>query len=236
MGGNMKITPISEGTLMVEFSAVISAETTQCIADFVTYFERQYTAFIVEIVPSYTKVMLQYKLSQCDFNQLQHICLNWYQEYNIDQRRAPVKVHQLAIYYHPEVGPDLPSLAMSRQLSIEAVIALHSRQTYDIGAIGFAPGFAFLSSVDEAIAVPRHQTPRPCVPAGSVGIADQQTAIYPQTSPGGWHIIGNCPQSVFETTTYPQSCFAVGDKVKFNAIDRATFLALGGVICPVWPS
>ncbi len=108
------------------------------------------------------------------------------------------------------------------------MIKLHSRQFYDVGAIGFAPGFAFLSAVDEAIAVPRHSTPRQYVPAGSVGIADQQTAIYPQKSPGGWHIIGNCPQSVFEAQSYPQSCFAIGDKVKFDPIDRSEIFGTWG--------
>ncbi|KJG06362.1 allophanate hydrolase subunit 1 [Photobacterium kishitanii] len=229
----MKISPISEGILMVEFSDIISAETTQCIAAFVDYIQQQYSPFIVEVVPSYTKVMLQYKLSQCDFTQLQQISLKWYQGYNIKRQSISAKVHHLEVYYHPEVGPDLQALARLCQLSIEAVIKLHSRQFYDVGAIGFAPGFAFLSAVDEAIAVPRHSTPRQYVPAGSVGIADQQTAIYPQKSPGGWHIIGNCPQSVFEAQSYPQSCFAIGDKVKFDPIDRSRFLELGGTICPV---
>ncbi|OBU45151.1 hypothetical protein AYY26_01680 [Photobacterium phosphoreum] len=228
----MEITPISEGTLMVEFSAVISSETTQCIADFIAHIQQQYGPFIVEIVPSYTKVMVQYKLGQCDFVQLQQSSLLWYQEYKIERQSISVKQHHLAVYYHPDVGPDLHSLAISRQLSIEAVIELHSRQIYEVGAIGFAPGFAFLSVVDEAIAVPRHSRPRQYVAAGSVGIADQQTAIYPQKSPGGWHIIGNCPQSLFEAQSYPQSCFAIGDKVKFVPIERAQFLDLGGVICP----
>ena len=228
----MKITPISEGTLMVEFSAVISAETTQTIADFVTYIQRQYGLFIVDIVPSYTKVMLQYKLDRCDFKQLQQSSLQWYQGYDPQQQLTIVTVHHLAVYYHPEVAPDLQPLAASKQLSIEAVIELHSCQIYDVGAIGFAPGFAFLSTVDSILSTPRHATPRQYVPAGSVGIADQQTAIYPQHSPGGWHIIGNCPQSVFEAETYPQSCFAIGDKVKFYSINRSQFLALGGVICP----
>lgn len=228
----MKITPISEGTLIVEFSAVISTETTQMIADFVTYIQQQYGSFIIDIVPSYTKVMLQYKLGGCNFEHLQQSCQYWYQDYDIDHRSKVVTIHHLAVYYHSDVGPDLQPLAASRKLSVGAVIELHSGQTYDVGAIGFAPGFAFLSTVDSRIAVPRHATPRQYVPAGSVGIADQQTAIYPQHSPGGWHIIGNCPQSLFEADTYPQSCFSIGDKVKFDPIDRSQFLALGGVICP----
>lgn len=219
---------------MVDFSAVICSETTQAIADFITYIEQQYGAFLIEIVPSYTKVMLQYKLGKCDFNQLQQSCLQWYQDYKAERALTSVKVHHLAVYYHPEVGPDLQPLAISCQLSIETIIELHSRQIYEVGAIGFSPGFAFLSAVDKSITVSRHSTPRDYVPAGSVGIAEQQTAIYPQNSPGGWYIIGNCPQSVFKTTSYPQSCFAIGDKVKFDPIDRTQFLDLGGVICPNW--
>lgn len=230
----MEITPISEGTLMVEFSAVIAPEITQCIADFIVYIQQQYAPYIIEIIPSYTKVLLQYKLGTCDFEQLQQTILIWSQDYEYQQRSSIATVHHLSVYYDIEVGPDLPVLAALKHLSIEAVIEVHSRQIYDVGAIGFTPGFAFLSLVEPKIAISRHATPRQFIPAGSVGIADQQTAIYPQCSPGGWQIIGNCPQSVFEADTYPQSCFKIGDKVKFDPIERSQFLDLGGVICSAW--
>lgn len=82
--------------------------------------------------------------------------------------------------------------------------------------------------MDDEIAMPRLLSPRLQIPAGSVGIADNQTAIYPDQSPGGWHIIGNCPQSLFLADQYPLSIFSIGDQVQFVAITKQEFLDLGG--------
>ncbi|MEX1056618.1 MAG: carboxyltransferase domain-containing protein, partial [Natronospirillum sp.] len=95
---------------------------------------------------------------------------------------------------------------------------------------GFNPGFAFMGKVDEAIASPRHRTPRAAVAPGSVGIADEQTAIYPLKSPGGWQIIGRSPARMFDPSGNLQhaSLLQVGDQVRFQPIDRATFVNMGG--------
>ncbi|MDX2348894.1 MAG: carboxyltransferase domain-containing protein, partial [Porticoccus sp.] len=113
-------------------------------------------------------------------------------------------------------------------LSVDEVIALHQAQEYRVYAIGFAPGFAYLGQVDERIAAPRLATPRPQVPRGAVGIADRQTAIYPAVSPGGWNLIGLCPQPMFDPNNDPSMPVQVGDRVRFRGIDRQTFLDLGG--------
>ena len=95
-------------------------------------------------------------------------------------------------------------------------------------AVGFAPGFAYLGEVDERIAASRLATPRQQVPRGSVAIADRQTAVYPAQSPGGWNLIGVCPQRMFDPNLIPSMPVQVGDRVRFDAIDKQTFLALGG--------
>ena len=81
--------------------------------------------------------------------------------------------------------------------------------------LGFLPGFAYMGSVDETIAVPRKPTPRLRVAAGSVGIAGQQTGVYPLDAPGGWHIIGRAGVTPFEPERVPPSLFAPGDEVRF---------------------
>ncbi|GAL06566.1 allophanate hydrolase 2 subunit 1 [Photobacterium aphoticum] len=138
----------------------------------------------------------------------------------------------LPVYYGRDVGPDLQAVAEHAGLSVEEVIAIHSGQTYTVCAIGFAPGFAFLASVDARIAMPRQVTPRQQVPAGSVGIANQQTAVYPNASPGGWQIIGNCPVGLFSPDATPMTPFSVGDTVQFTPIDREAFLQQGGELWP----
>lgn len=137
---------------------------------------------------------------------------------------------RLPVYYDPEVALDLIALAQRAQLSIAQLIALHTGRTYNAYANGFAPGFCYLGSVDPALAAPRHATPRASVAAGSVAIADRQTAVYPRQSPGGWHIIGRCPVSLFDANHQPPNAINVGDSVQFYAIERAQFLDLGGVL------
>ncbi|MEF1306782.1 carboxyltransferase domain-containing protein, partial [Vibrio owensii] len=104
-----------------------------------------------------------------------------------------------------------------------------TKPVYTVSAIGFAPGFAFLSDVSPELNMPRHHTPRTNVPAGSVAIADSKTAVYPSDSPGGWNIIGRTPISLF-TDTPPFIPFEVGDKVTFGSISKQEFVSLGGVL------
>jgi KipI family sensor histidine kinase inhibitor len=134
----------------------------------------------------------------------------------------------LPVYYAPESGEDLEALAANAGLSIEEVIALHSGSEYRVYAIGFAPGFAYLGQVDERIAAPRLATPRQKVPRGAVAIADRQTAVYPATSPGGWNLIGRCPTRMFDPDASPTMPVNVGDRVRFEPINREQFLTLGG--------
>ena len=103
---------------------------------------------------------------------------------------------------------------------------------YRVYAIGFAPGFAYLGNTDKRIEIPRKQTPRLRVPAGSLAIADRQTAIYPKQSPGGWQIIGRTPISLIDFQRENLTVFEMGAQVSFTPIDKATFLDTGGVLLP----
>jgi KipI family sensor histidine kinase inhibitor len=105
---------------------------------------------------------------------------------------------------------------------------LHQATEYQVYAIGFAPGFAYLGQVDERIAAPRLSTPRQKVPRGAVAIADRQTAVYPAPSPGGWNLIGLCPTAMFSPASEPIMPVTVGDRVRFEAIDKSRYLELGG--------
>jgi KipI family sensor histidine kinase inhibitor len=136
----------------------------------------------------------------------------------------------LPVYYHP--AWDLAAVAERAGLSTTQVIDVHQSVEYRVYAIGFAPGFAYLGELDQRLATPRLVSPRPEVPQGAVGIADRQTAVYPAESPGGWNILGLCPTALFKPeyagTAEALMPFAVGDRVRFQSINRSEFLALGG--------
>ncbi|MFT7287705.1 MAG: KipI family sensor histidine kinase inhibitor [Halieaceae bacterium] len=135
---------------------------------------------------------------------------------------------EIPVYYAPESGADLESIAQRAKLSCDEVIAIHSQTEYRVYAIGFAPGFAYLGEVDERIAAPRLSTPRQRVPRGAVAIADRQTAVYPAVSPGGWNLIGRSPLRMFDPAAQSPMLVSVGDRVRFQAVDRQEFLSMGG--------
>lgn len=133
----------------------------------------------------------------------------------------------------PRVGPDLEPLARRKQLGVAELIRRHSQREYRVFALGFSPGFAFMGLVEEALAAPRLATPRQRIAAGSVGIAERQTAVYPQASPGGWNLLGRCPVRLFDLTLDGYSLLRAGDRVRFEPIGHAEFVRLGGDDTPL---
>lgn len=187
---------------------------------------------LVELVPSYTTLMLQYDLAQLDDAQARALCdqaLTGLEPAAADGGRELA----LPVWYHASVGPDLEALARQRGLPVDEVIALHSGRAYSVFALGFAPGFGFMGLVDPRLASPRLATPRQRVAAGSVGIAERQTAIYPAVSPGGWNLIGRSPARLFDPALEGFSLLRPGDRVRFVPVQRDEFLRLGGDDTPM---
>ncbi len=131
----------------------------------------------------------------------------------------------LPVCYDRELGPDLESWAAGAGLSVEEAVGLHCGRTYTVLATGFAPGFAYLGDVDERIAAPRRPSPRRRVAAGSVGIADRRTGVYPADSPGGWQLIGRVPSALFADAAERTARFTPGARVAFRQIGPKEFAA-----------
>ena len=145
------------------------------------------------------------------------------------RHRSPTPL-QVPVAYGGEFGPDLDEVAAFAGCSPQAVIDRHCGRTYRVCMLGFLPGFAYMASVDERIAMPRRAAPRLRVAAGSVGIAGLQTAIYPRESPGGWRIIGRTPVSLFDPNHTRPGLFSPGDHVQFVPVTEAS--RLGGESSP----
>jgi inhibitor of KinA len=129
----------------------------------------------------------------------------------------------IPVCYGGAFGPDLEELAGLHQLGVTDVIKLHTSAIYTVYMIGFVPGFAYLGGMDERLATPRKASPRPAIPAGAVGIAGQQTGVYPLQTPGGWQIIGQTPLKLFDATKPQPSLLKAGDKVVFKPINLKEF-------------
>lgn len=129
----------------------------------------------------------------------------------------------IPVCYGGQAGEDLQDVATYAHMSPEEVIARHTRATYRVAMLGFAPGFPYLLGLDPALAMPRRSHPRTRVPAGSVAIGGMQTGIYPQALPGGWQLIGRTPLRLFDAVADTPSLLQPGDRVRFQAIDECEF-------------
>lgn len=230
----IQLVQVNESALMITFGDRIDPELPHYIARLNHTISQQLGTAITDAIPSYTSLLLEYHPLKITARQLMTSVQSIQKQLEHSTERLPSRTIILPVYYGAPVAPDLDSLARTHQLSPEEVIAIHSQQQYSVCAIGFAPGFAFLAAVDPLIATPRHPKPRRQIPAGSVGIADKQTAVYPNASPGGWQIIGNCPCSLFDPMAEPIMPFSVGDTVKFKPIDVEEYQSLGGKLCQDW--
>ncbi|MBF7142496.1 MULTISPECIES: 5-oxoprolinase subunit B family protein [Pseudomonas] len=184
---------------------------------------------LVEVVPSYTTVMVQYDiLAMTPEAARQHVKVAL--QGLMPAELAGGREHRVPVWYDPSVGPDLSRLADLSGLAVEEVVRRHCAKPYRVFALGFTPGFAFMGLVEPALAAPRLTTPRQQVAAGSVGIGERQTAIYPSASPGGWNILGRTPVALFCEGV---SLFQPGDSVQFEAITRHRFVEMGGDTTPL---
>lgn len=130
---------------------------------------------------------------------------------------------EIPVCYGGEFGPDLTNLCEKLSLQPRQLIELHSSALYSVLTIGFAPGFAYLGPLPEALQTGRLASPRPRVPAGSVGIASAMTGVYPLASPGGWPLIGRTPKKLFEATAPNPFLFKPGASVRFVPIEHGEF-------------
>ena len=117
-------------------------------------------------------------------------------------------------------GPDLDEVASLTGLSSLEVAYRHRSSMYTVAFCGFAPGFAYLTGIDRTLRLPRRDTPRIRVPAGSVAIADEYTGIYPRSSPGGWHLIGTTDLAVWDLERDPVTWLSPGTRVRFEEVTR----------------
>jgi KipI family sensor histidine kinase inhibitor len=225
----MKFSISSVDSLIIYFGDVITKETSSKVKNAYRFLKNQNIDGLIEIIPSYTSIFITFDIFKYDYESLKIslektlININTKDEFE-------EKLITIDVYYGLEVAFDLEKIAFEKSLTIDEVIQIHSNKIYDVYAIGFLPAFAYLANVDEKISTSRLQTPRKEVPKGSVAIADNQTAVYPQNSPGGWNIIGKTTIELFDKKQDTLSIFEIGNKVKFNPISKEEFLFQGGIL------
>lgn len=193
---------------------------------------------LIDLVPSYTTLLVHYDPLLLTPGEARSRLATMLTDLEPEEQGAPGEgslgeIKELQVWYDDSVGPELSLLQQHSGLSREAVIEAHSGQEYSVFALGFAPGFAFMGSLPDELVLPRLDTPRKRVPAGSVAVANRQTSAYPRVSPGGWNLIGRTSAKLFDRERDGFSLLRVGDRVRFVAVDRARFEEAGGDTTPV---
>lgn len=217
-----KILLCGDTGISVEFGDSIDPEINSRVRRLFTALKSQRRPGILDLNPTYRSLFIQYDPMECSFERLAQIVDECIESGDgPDERAFEVKV--VPVCYGGEFGPDLDEVAAFHALGANDVIRLHLAPVYQVYMIGFTPGFAYLGGLDERLHTPRKSEPRKKVVAGSVGIADQQTGIYPIESPGGWQLIGRTPLKLFDPARKDPFLLQAGDFVRFRAITGDEF-------------
>jgi KipI family sensor histidine kinase inhibitor len=174
-----------------------------------------------ECVPGYASLLVHYDPFVCQTQDLFMQVQGLVDQKDIDVEWQPRTI-EIPVAYGGEYGPDLGFVAEHNHIRSEEVIRLHSQGAYVVYMMGFMPGFAYLGGLNPRIAAPRLATPRSRIPAGSVGIAGEQTGVYPLESPGGWRIIGQTFLNLFDPRSGSPFLLAPGDSVHFIPLQDAS--------------
>ena len=228
------IEAVGEDALLLRYEGTADAATNRRVHALAAALEAQRPPWLRELVPAYASLAVQFDsdaLAATDgADALEHV-QRWLHaqacETQSPSHAVTGSVIDIPVCYGGEYGPDLAAVAEYAGLDVEAVVRRHAAPTCTVAMLGFAPGFPYLLGLDPALAMPRMDTPRTRVPAGSVGIGGAQTGIYPREGPGGWRLIGRTPLALFDATRAEPSLLRPGQQVRFVPIDAAEFDRLG---------
>jgi inhibitor of KinA len=187
--------------------------------------EQQPIAGVRNLHPAYCSMLAKFDPLRWTHDKLERELRNYLSR--LDKvNLPPSRQVEIPVCYGGEFGPDLEDVAAAHGIATDRVVRLHTSATYLVYFLGFVPGFAYLGELPQELLTPRLPAPRKKVPAGSVGIAGNQTGVYPFETPGGWRLLGRTPLAMFRTDRDGLSLLAIGDRVRFVPVSRERFAEL----------
>ena len=215
-----EIKPVGDSALLISFGEVIEEGINGRVQAVARAVEETSFEWLVEVVPAYSSFYVFYDPLRVSYAEVEASIKPLL---NAETKSFEGGLVEVPVVYGGKYGPDIEFVAEHNGLTVDEVVEIHSRPVYRVHFLGFLPGFAYLGGMDERIATPRLEKPRLKVPAGSVGIAGEQTGIYPLESPGGWRLIGRTPLRLFNPSKEPPTLLQPGDRVKFVPIEESEF-------------
>jgi inhibitor of KinA len=189
--------------------------------------EREPVAGVRNLHPGYCSLLVKFDAVRGRHEEVEEILQGYLAR--LDGVKLPEpRLVEIPVCYGGEFGPDLEEVRALHGMTVAQVIELHASVEYLVYFLGFVPGFAYLGELPEALVTPRLAAPRRKVPVGSVGIAGNQTGVYPFATPGGWRLLGRTPLAMFRAEREELSLLLIGDRVKFVPISREEFAAVEG--------
>lgn len=217
------ISPVGDCAISIDFGQVIDPKINRQIRQIIEQIKDLQLDGIIELVPTYCALLVQYDAMVYSYSDICRILEPTLQESVTDSANELVTIVEIPTVYGGEFGPDLGFVASHNHLSEAEVVSIHSGTDYLVYMLGFIPGFTYLGGMDPRIATPRLSSPRTLIPAGSVGIAGEQTGTYPSDSPGGWQIIGRTPVTMYDMSKKQAALLQAGDYVRYVFIDENEF-------------
>ena len=230
------ISPVCDRAISIDFGQVIDPTINRHIRQTIERIKELQLEGIIELVPTYCALLVEYDAMLYSYSEICNIIEPTLEKGMTDTTNELVTVVEVPTVYCGEFGPDLSFVASHNHLSEDEVISIHSGTDYLVYMLGFIPGFTYLGGMDPRIATPRLSSQRTLIPAGSVGIAGEQTGTYPSDSPGGWQIIGRTPVTMYDMSKAQAALLKAGDYVRYVPIDESEFhriKALGTDYVPV---
>ncbi len=209
-----RIVPLGDSALLVQFGDEIDLAINRRVHALDAHLNANRLAGMIETVPAYASLLVHYDPLALTFAQASDWVEKAMTEAESTVAREP-RLIEVPVRYGGEAGLDLDFVASQHHISAQEVVRIHTSREYIVYMMGFTPGFPYMGKLDNAIVTPRLETPRTRVTAGSVGIAGEQTGIYPIDSPGGWRLIGRTSLRLFDLAAGPPFLFSPGDTVRF---------------------
>jgi KipI family sensor histidine kinase inhibitor len=219
-----RIAPAGDQALTVEFGPYISRAVNQRVRDLEHVVMLAGWREVVGMVPGYRSLLIYYDPISISFEELAQRVQTLAQGELASGKRS--KRWTLPVRYGAECGADLDELAAKLKMQPDKVIRTHSAAEYMVYMIGFSPGFAYLGELPSALEVPRKTVPNPLVPANTIQIGGQQTAVSSMPMPSGWYIVGRTPVNMYEADRPRPFLLDGGDFVTFKPITSAEFIAI----------
>ena len=215
----------SDQSLLIYFGRQITFDAHERVRKFLQLLASEPVAGVRNLHPAYCSVLIKFDPLKRQHEDLEKTLQKYLARLD-DVTLAEPRQVEIPVCYGGEYGPDLKDVSAMHAMTPEQVVELHSSANYLVYFLGFVPGFAYLGELPKALVTPRLPTPRRTVPPGSVGIAGNQTGVYPVATPGGWRLLGRTPISMFRPEQNGLSLLSIGDRVRFSPISPKQFAAL----------